>query len=79
MKNVAPDPRSDTLVARNGGFRGFMEDIGIHVLLEVTLVGIMDRFLKNTVLSMLVGICIVEGCQLLWRIWRDKEQNQGAL
>jgi hypothetical protein len=79
MKNVAPDPGSDTLAARNGGLRGFMEDIGIHVLLEVTLVGIMDRFLKNTVLSMLVGICIVEGCQLLWRIWRDKGQNQRAL
>ena len=47
--------------------RGFFEEFGIHILLEVTLVGIVDSFLKNTVLSMLVGICIVEGCQLLWR------------
>jgi hypothetical protein len=50
--------------------RGFFEEFGIHVLLDVTLVGIVDSFLKNTVLSMLVGICIVEGCQLLWRKWR---------
>jgi hypothetical protein len=50
--------------------RGFFVEFGIHVLLEVTLVGIVDSFLKNTVLSMLVGICIVEGCQLLWRRWR---------
>ena len=50
--------------------RDFFEEFGIHILLEVTLVGIVDSFLKNTVLSMLVGICIVEGCQLLWRRWR---------
>lgn len=50
--------------------RGFLEEFSIHILLEVTLVGIVDNFLKNTVLSMLVGICIVEGCQLLWRRWR---------
>jgi hypothetical protein len=50
--------------------RDFFEEFGIHILLEVTLVGIVDSFLKNTVLSMLVGICIVEGCQLLWRKWR---------
>lgn len=50
--------------------RGFFEEFGIHILLEVTLVGITDSFLNNTVLSMLVGICIVEGCQLLWRRWR---------
>jgi hypothetical protein len=49
--------------------RDFFEEFGIHILLEVTLVGIVDSFLKNTVLSMLVGICIVEGCQLLWRKW----------
>ncbi len=67
MKNGATEPNLDTLVARNGGFRGFMEDFGIHVLLEVTLVGIMDSFLNNAILSMLVGICIVEGCQFLLR------------
>ena len=49
---------------------GFVEEFGIHILLEVTLVGIIDNFLNNTVLSMFVGICIVEGCQLMWRKWR---------
>ena len=51
--------------------RGFVEEFVIHILLEVTLVGIIDNFLKNTVLSMFVGICIVEGCQWVWRKWRD--------
>jgi hypothetical protein len=51
--------------------RGFVEEFGIHILLEVTLVGIVDSFLNNTVLSMFVGICIVEGCQFLWWKWRE--------
>ena len=50
--------------------RGFVEEIGLHILLEITLVGIIDNFLNNTVLSMFVGICIVEGFQFLWRKWR---------
>lgn len=50
--------------------RGFVEEFGIHILIEVILVGIIDNFLNNTVLSMIVGICIVEGCQFLWRKWR---------
>ncbi len=54
---------------------GFLEEIGIHILLEVTLVTIVDRFLNNTVLSMLVGISIVEMCQLLWRRCRDNEED----
>ena len=57
------------------GIRGFVEEFGIHILLEVTLVGIVDSFLKNTVLSMFVGICIVESCQLLWRRWRGDEEE----
>jgi hypothetical protein len=51
--------------------RSFVEEFGIHILLEVTLVGIIDNFLNNTVLSMFVGICIVEGCQWIWRKWRS--------
>ena len=50
--------------------RGFVEEFGIHILLEVTLVGIIDNFLNNTVLSMFVGISIVEGCQWIGRKWR---------
>lgn len=44
-----------------GEARSFVEEVGIHILIEVTLVGIIDNFLNNTVLSMFVGICIVEG------------------
>lgn len=50
--------------------RSFVEEFGIHILLEVTLVGIIDNFLNNTTLSMFMGICIVEGSQWIWRKWR---------
>ena len=50
--------------------RNFIEEFSIHILLEVTLVGIIDNFLDNTVISMFMGICIVEVSQLVWRKWR---------
>lgn len=56
-----------------GGYVGLVEHFGLHVLLEVSIVGIADSFLNNTIISMLVGICIVEGCQFLWRTWRKVE------
>jgi hypothetical protein len=55
------------------GLKRLAEEFGIHVLLEVSLVGIIDSFLRNTVLSMLVGICIIEGFQFFWRKWRAQE------
>jgi hypothetical protein len=54
-----------------GDVRGFLEEVGLHILIEVSIVGVIDSFLKNTVVSMLLGICIVEGCQMIWRRWRD--------
>lgn len=56
-----------------GDTRGFLEEVGLHVLIEVSIVGVIDSFLKNTVVSMLLGICIVEGCQMAWRRWRDAQ------
>ena len=53
--------------------RGFFEEVGLHVLIEVSIVGVIDSFLKNTVVSMLLGICIVEGSQMIWRRWRDTQ------
>jgi len=53
-----------------GDVRGFIEEVGLHVLIEVSIVGVIDSFLQNTVVSMLLGICIVEGCQMIWRRWR---------
>jgi hypothetical protein len=50
-----------------GEARGLVEEFGIHVLLEVSLVGVIDRSLNNTVLSMIFGISIVEISQYLWR------------
>jgi hypothetical protein len=54
-----------------GDVRRFLEEVGLHILIEVSIVGVIDSFLKNTVVSMLLGICIVEGCQMIWRRWRD--------
>jgi len=54
-----------------GGFRGFFEEVGLHILIEISIVGVIDSFLKNTVASMLLGICAVEGCQMIWRRWRN--------
>jgi hypothetical protein len=51
----------------------FLEEFGIHLLIEVTLVGLIDSFLENTVLSMFLGICFVEGIQLIWRKWRNTQ------
>ena len=56
-----------------GDVRGFFEEVGLHVLIEVSIVGVIDSFLKNTVVSMLLGICIVEGSQMIWRRWRDTQ------
>ena len=56
-----------------GGLRSFIEQFGIHLVLEVFIVGLIDGFLMNTVLSMLVGISLVEGCQWMWRKWRGAE------
>ena len=59
-----------TINMRRSEARGFVADFVIHILLEVSLVGMVDNFLKNTVFSMIVGISIVEGCQFLWKRWR---------
>lgn len=61
------------LKVKVGDVRGFLEEVGLHILIEVTIVGVIDSFLKNTVASMLLGICIVEGCQMAWRGWRGAQ------
>ena len=73
MENGIRESRSGALVSQAEGIRGFVEEFGIHVVLEVSLVGFVDTFLNNTVLSMLVGVCLVEGCQFLWRKWRKED------
>lgn len=73
MENGVRESPTGALGLHAEGIRGFVEEFGIHVVLEVSLVGFVDTFLNNTVLSMLVGICIVEGCQFLWRKWRKED------
>lgn len=73
MENGIRESRSGALGLHAEGIRDFVEEFGIHVVLEVSLVGLVDTFLNNTVLSMLVGVCIVEGFQFLWRKWRKED------
>jgi len=49
------------------GLRSFIEQFGIHLIVEVSIVSLLDEVLMNTAFSLLVGITLVEGCQLLWR------------
>jgi hypothetical protein len=65
MENGIRESCSGALGLHAEVIRGFVEELGIHVVLEVSLVGFVDTFLNNTVLSMLVGVCVVEGCQFL--------------
>jgi hypothetical protein len=67
------ETKTGMLRIKVGDARGFLEEVGLHVLIEVSIVGVIDSFLKNTVVSMLLGICIVEGCQMAWRRWRDAQ------
>ena len=73
VENGVRESPSGALGSYADGIRGFVEEFGIHVVLEVSLVGFVDTFLNNTALSMLVGVCIVEGFQFLWRKWRKED------
>ena len=59
--------------------KGLVEQIGIHVGLEVTAVAVIDQLVANVFVSMLCGIALVEGTQALWRRSRvhsgNKEMN----
>ena len=39
----------------------------IHLVLEVTVVSGIDRLLRNTAVSLVIGILLVEGAQHLLR------------
>ena len=69
VKNGIRESNTGTPEANVGRVSWFFEEVGLHVLIEVSIVGVLDSFLKNTVASMLLGICIVEGCQMIWRRW----------
>ena len=70
IENDAPKSSLEMFGTSVGGIRSFIEEFGIHLLLETSIVALIDGFLVNTALSMLLGISIVEGCQWLWRKWK---------
>ena len=57
------------LISRDG-VRSFFEQFGLHLVMEVTVVSIIDRAVMNTALSMVIGVGLVEGTRVLWRRWR---------
>jgi len=71
IENGIRESNTGMLEIRVGRVKGFFEEVGLHVIIEVSIVGVIDSFLKNTVVSMLLGICIVEGCQMIWRRGRN--------
>ena len=71
VENGIRESNTGTPELNVGRVSGFFEEVVLHVLVEVSIVGVIDSFLKNTVASMLLGVCIVEGFQMIWRRWRN--------
>ena len=51
------------------------EEFVIHVLLDISVVVIIDVFLRNYILSILIGDGIIEVAQFFWRKWRGQESE----
>lgn len=61
------------LVARDA-MRSFLEQFGLHLIIEVTVVSLIDQVVRNTALSMVMGIGLVESVQMLWQKWRKTNE-----
>jgi hypothetical protein len=61
------------LVARDS-MRSFLEQFGLHLVVEVTVVSLIDQVVRNTALSMVLGVGLVEGVQVLWQGWRKTNE-----
>jgi len=57
------------------GLMRFAEEFVIHVLLDISVVVIIDVFLRNYLLSILIGDGIIEVAQFFWRKWRGQESE----
>ena len=55
--------------------KSFVEHFLLHVGLEVGVVSFINQIIVNTVVSLIIGITIVEGTQALWRRWRNKSSH----
>jgi hypothetical protein len=66
MKEVGETTR---LMARDD-VRSFLEHFGLHLVVEVTVVSLIDQIVMNTAMSMVMGIGLVESVRVLWEKWR---------
>jgi hypothetical protein len=53
--------------------KAFFEQFCLHLLVEVTAVSLIDQVVRNTALSMIMGVGLVEGMRVLWRGWRENQ------
>lgn len=58
--------------------RSLAEHSILHGILEVSVVGLLDLIVANTVLSLVAGIIIVEGSQALLRHWRSQSPTRSS-
>ena len=54
--------------------RSFLEQFGLHLVVEVTVVSLIDQVVGNTALSMVLGVGLIEGIRVLWRGWRKTNE-----
>jgi hypothetical protein len=57
------------LMARDD-MRSFLEHFGLHLVVEVTVVSLIDQIVMNTAMSMVMGIGLVESVRVFWEKWR---------
>jgi len=53
--------------------KAFLEQFSLHLLIEATAVSLIDQVVRNTALSMVIGVGLVEGVRVLWREWRKNQ------
>ncbi len=61
------------------GLRSFADEFGIHLVLEISIVSLLDQILMNAALSLLVGIIVVEGCQFIWNGLSNTRIREGKM
>ena len=73
--NGAASQRGLVIDREREGLMRFAEEFVIHVFLDISVVVIIDVFLRNYILSILIGDGIIEVAQFFWRKWRGQESE----
>ena len=73
--NGAASQRGLVIDREREGLMRFAEEFMIHVFLDISVVVIIDVFLQNYILSILIGDGIIEVTQFFWRKWRGQESE----